>query len=111
MRYITNGLLVGATVLLMGCFDNSANQEVVVNEPSMQEAVDDFPGCSQIWYEQVESQISTGDGQGHGPDLGSDEWRSVVEFKLGIRDDTDLESLKDDDWCRYIDEQYIQVHD
>lgn len=111
MKYLTNGLLLGATVLLLGCFDNSANHQVVVNEPSMQEAVDDFSGCSQPWYEQVEHQVNTGDGQGHGPDLGGQEWRSVVEFKLGIRDHADLKNLEIDDWCRYIDKHYIQDHD
>ncbi len=40
---------------------------------------------------------------GHGPDLGSEEWKSVVEFKLGIRDQADLPSRNSEDWCRRIE--------
>ena len=41
--------------------------------------------CSDAWYRLVEASLPTGDGQGHGPDPGSDEWKSVIEFRLGIR--------------------------
>ncbi|MEQ6890264.1 hypothetical protein ABE957_16450 [Halomonas sp. CS7] len=43
--------------------------------------------CSAAWVALVEARLGTGDGRGHGLDLGSGEWRSVVEFRLGIRDD------------------------
>jgi hypothetical protein len=49
--------------------------------------------------------VTTGDGQGHGPDIGSDEWRSVVEFKLGIRGNPAVPSRASREWCHYIDEQ------
>jgi len=52
----------------------------------------------------IEEKVSTGDGQGHGPDLGSDEWKSVVEFKLGIRGEPDVPSREGAAWCRHIDE-------
>lgn len=45
--------------------------------------------CTAQWYRFVEQVLVSGDGQGHGPDLGSDEWKGVIEFKLGIRDQTD----------------------
>ena len=41
--------------------------------------------CTAAWYQSIEEKVPTGDGRGHGPDVGSDEWKSVVEFKLGIR--------------------------
>ena len=44
----------------------------------------------------------TGDGQGHGPDLGSSEWRSVIEFKLGIRGDPSVPPRNSELWCAYI---------
>lgn len=47
--------------------------------------------------------MPTGDGQGHGPDLGSDEWKSVVEFKLGIRGDPQVPGRDSQAWCTYID--------
>jgi hypothetical protein len=49
--------------------------------------------------------VTTGDGQGHGPDIGSDEWRSVVEFKLGIRGNPAVPPSNTDAWCRFVDER------
>ena len=59
--------------------------------------------CSDEWNQFVDQQIISGDGQGHGPDLGSDEWKGVVEFKLGIRGRADLPARDSDDWCLLID--------
>ena len=53
----------------------------------------------------VEETLSTGDGQGHGPDLGSSEWRSVVEFKLGIRGKPGIPDSTTEEWCTYIDQE------
>lgn len=61
--------------------------------------------CSELWQQYIETQLQTGDSQGHGPDIGSLEWRSVVEFKLGIRGDPAIPSRESDEWCGYIDEQ------
>jgi len=55
------------------------------------------------WFKTIEAAVSTGDGHGHGPDLGSEEWQSVVEFKLGIRDRSDTPARSTTAWCRYID--------
>ncbi len=60
--------------------------------------------CSDQWYRFIEQQVPTGDNQGHGPDIESDEWMSVVEFKLGIRDKSDLPDRGSEVWCRYIDQ-------
>jgi len=48
--------------------------------------------------------VGTGDNQGHGPDVGSEEWKSVIEFKLGIRNDTNLPDRDSEAWCRHIDQ-------
>ena len=61
--------------------------------------------CSEKWQEYVEEMLRTGDSEGHGPDVGSLEWRSVVEFKLGIRGDPANPSRESDEWCTYIDEK------
>jgi hypothetical protein len=37
---------------------------------------------SPLWLEWVESVVQTGDGQGHGPDIGSEEWCRAVDQKL-----------------------------
>ena len=63
------------------------------------------PACSAQWYRQVEQTVMTGDGQGHGPDPGSDEWKSVIEFKLGLKNVPDVPSRSSDKWCRYIDQR------
>ena len=60
--------------------------------------------CTAAWQQAVEEQLHTADSQGHGPDLGSMEWRSVVEFKLGIRGDAAIPPRDSDAWCRYIDD-------
>ena len=61
--------------------------------------------CTAEWQQWVESRVTTGDGHGHGPDIGSDEWQSVVEFKLGIRGDPAVPLRNTDAWCQYIDER------
>jgi len=60
--------------------------------------------CSQPWEQFIEENVPTGDGSGHGPDLGSDEWKSVVEFKLGIQDKPGVPEQDTESWCRYIDQ-------
>ena len=59
--------------------------------------------CSTGWEMQVEEQLNTGDASGHGPDVGSEEWKSVVEFKLGIRGSTAIPDRASIEWCRHID--------
>jgi uncharacterized protein len=60
--------------------------------------------CSDSWYRAMEEQVPTGDGHAHGPDVGSAEWKSVVEFKLGIRDKPDVPARDTEAWCRHIDQ-------
>jgi uncharacterized protein len=66
--------------------------------------------CTQEWYRLIEEKVATGDGQGHGPDLGSGEWQSVVEFKLGIRGKVDVPQRNSDAWCRHIDQIVRNSH-
>ena len=49
--------------------------------------------------------LSTSDGRGHGPDAGSAEWQSVIEFKLGIRGQADIPSRSSKAWCDFIDQR------
>ncbi len=44
-----------------------------------------LPG-SPVWIQEVERLVGTGDGAGHGPDIGSEEWMYTVSRKLGIND-------------------------
>jgi hypothetical protein len=54
----------------------------------------------------MESVLPTGDGEGHGPDLGSEEWKSVIEFRLGIRGDVSIPDRSSEEWCIYIDDSF-----
>ncbi len=48
--------------------------------------------------------MPTSDAQRHGPDVGSEEWKSVIEFKLGVRDKPNVPSRDSERWCQYIDQ-------
>jgi hypothetical protein len=89
-------VLLGFVVLAkLGCSGTTSNQAII-------------QACTEDWFRLVEGQISTGDGQGHGPDLGSLEWRSVVEFKLGIRGDPSVPPAESAQWCTYINERIVR---
>ena len=93
--YPVTSVLLALSLLTPGC---STSQDI----SGLKQA------CTTDWYSVVEKQVSTGDGYGHGPDLGSGEWRSVVEYKLGIRGNPEVPSRGTDQWCDYIDTYYIQ---
>jgi len=59
--------------------------------------------CGDAWYRAIEQKVTTGDGRGHGPDIGSGEWKSVVEFRLGLRGEPDLPDRDSEAWCGYIE--------
>ena len=61
--------------------------------------------CTQAWNEWVETQLVSGDGMGHGPDIGSEEWQSVIEFKLGVRGKPEVPPRASDNWCEFIDQR------
>lgn len=61
------------------------------------------PLCSKAWYRSIKEKVITSDGQGHGPDIGTDEWQSVIEFKLGVRGTPNIPPRESELWCQYID--------
>lgn len=61
--------------------------------------------CSDAWYQAIDKKLLTADTQGHGPDIGSDEWKSVIEFKLGVRGGANVPDRSSEKWCQYIDQQ------
>jgi hypothetical protein len=42
--------------------------------------------CSKEWFSQIESQLPTDDGEGHGPDQGDPEWFHVIERWIKLND-------------------------
>lgn len=59
--------------------------------------------CTDAWFRLVEARTRVIDAAGHGPDIGSSEWMSAVEFKLGIRGDPGLPESGSPAWCEEID--------
>lgn len=59
--------------------------------------------CSPQWYQLADKKLSISDEDGHGPDLGSLEWRSAVEFKLDLKNVSDKPEKSSMQWCEYID--------
>ncbi|WP_236180544.1 hypothetical protein [Pseudomonas sputi] len=61
--------------------------------------------CSEAWYQAIDKKLPTADTQGHGPDIGSDEWKSVIEFKLGVRGGTSVPERSSEKWCNFVDQR------
>ena len=59
--------------------------------------------CTTEWYAWVEDKVNTGDGAGHGPDIGSTEWKYSILFKIGAEGKEGTPSPDSDDWCSFID--------
>lgn len=91
MRFL-NGLFV---VVICGCTGYDTSQIT-------------FQACSDEWVKFVEDQIPTGDDHGHGPDPGSSEWQSTIEFKLGIRGNDNVPAIDSPLRCNYINEQIVK---
>ncbi len=66
--------------------------------------------CNEEWYTKVESVSSTGDGQGHGPDLATSEWKGVVEFDLGLKGNPEVPDRDSEEWCDYIDQHLKRLN-
>ena len=58
--------------------------------------------CSRQLFEWIEAMLQSGDGDGHGPDVGSAEWKSVIEFKLGVRGQEGLPEPDSNAWCGFV---------
>lgn len=67
--------------------------------------------CDKESYEIIERRLRTSDTYGHGPDIGSDEWKSVVEFKLGVRNEPFVPPKHTDAWCQFIQSVFINQPD
>lgn len=69
------------------------------------ESIADEP-CSRESMEVVERKVITGDSEGHGPDVGSSEWYSVVERRLGIEGKPSVPKKGTAKWCDYVISKY-----
>ena len=97
MKVFAKPFLMG--ILLFALLISGCAREVSQADPVPDTGI----SCTDAWYQSIEEQVGTGDGQGHGPDIGSEEWKSVVESKLGVRGQADVPDRSSDNRCRYID--------
>lgn len=65
-------------------------------------SADSVEPCSDKTLVMIEHQAPIGEGLGHGSDIGSDEWRSVVEFRLGVRGDASVPPRNTRPWERLV---------
>ncbi len=68
----------------------------------VQSAANTPPPCSPKWNRIVEQQIGTGDGHGHGPDIGSSEWYYVIHRKLSWPEPANPQPGSQA-WCQRVD--------
>jgi len=94
-RILARFCTAAVPLILIACVPGS-NEEAVVEAAKTPEL------CSDEWNRYIDSIISSGDGMGHGPDIGSDEWQSVVEFKLGVRGNPEVPERDAAAWCDFI---------
>lgn len=95
--------IFSVVLLVNGCMDTSSTDPDI--EMAELKATDALKPCSKVWMVFVEDRLITSDGQGHGPDLGSDEWKSVIEFKLNVRGEAEVPNRNSAEWCYYVDEK------
>ena len=64
---------------------------------------DSAEACPIPMLASIEGRVSALDSEGHGPDLGSDEWFSAIEFRLGLRGQSALPEKGTNEWCDFLD--------
>lgn len=80
MKGVNRGVVcwfVLSSVLALSACQDANRTEAVSDKASSSDVVG-----SHAWMEKVDQKLSVSDGQGHGPDYGSQEWCNVVYFKL-----------------------------
>lgn len=82
-------------LVLVGCDAERADEIRLADTSSV--AV-----CSEAWNTWVEQEVGSGDGEGHGPDIGSSEWQQTISFRLDLPA-AQLPQLGSIDWCELID--------
>jgi uncharacterized protein len=81
------------------------NDSIPETKSSEESSSDKGLFCSTEWFHYIEGQLHTSDRQGHGPDLASAEWQSVIEFKLDLYKQQDLPKKSTLQWCEFIQQK------
>ena len=70
-------------VLAAACSAPQAPQNDKPPKPQAAAAPANATLGSHEWYQWVDRRLAIADGDGHGPDGGSEEWNNAVQHKLG----------------------------
>ncbi len=65
--------------------------------------------CSIASLTEIDRQVSSQDSHGHGPDIGSSEWASSIEHRLGINELNNKPPMLSSQWCNFIAQQQIHA--
>lgn len=93
-------MLFSVTMLLSGCqlrTENDANSPALPTTPAL---------GSADWQQWVDTNIQSGDGQGHGPDIGSEEWCGTIDHRI-FRGSTGLTPCSDE-WNQKVTEVILK---
>lgn len=82
-------LCLSCSLVLTACTDKPASNNNTV-------------ACDQNSFHVLEQLIGSSDGAGHGPDVGSHEWQSTIEFRLQLRGDKNKPAHDHPEWCAYM---------
>lgn len=95
MKHLLNQLpLTTLTCIAVAACSSTSSDPILILEQTAT--------CSDQVLLHIDGMVVTQDGQGHGPDQGSEEWHSAVEFKLNVTSKPDLPARNSNEWCAYI---------
>jgi len=60
--------------------------------------------CSIDVLNKIEKSVQVSDEKGHGPDLGSEEWQTVVELRLDLLGKLAMPDRNSEAWCHYVEQ-------
>jgi len=80
-------VLVSLALAYPGCDELPARTDVV---------------CSASTYQTIEARVPVEDDEGHGPDVGSTEWKHAIEAKLRRQHEPQFPPMDSDAWCQRV---------
>ena len=102
--------IIAAAAILTSCAEVTSPQSPAQQTPAAKPQPSTQAPTSWIsWAKWIEKRRHTADEQGHGPDIGSDEWAGSVDRQLGISEGGHGPDLKSPEWRRAV-ERKLGLH-
>ncbi len=98
-------LMAATAIILTSCAEFSGHQQTASAHVHHSHS----PIGWNAWAQWIEKRRSTADEQGHGPDVGSDEWAHSVDRQLGISEGGHGPDIKSFEW-RHAVELKLGLH-